>query len=278
MCRLADLDPHRVDRLHVVSLAEEDATLAIEERGVLKPTPLFRRIEARLALIPEIKLVIVDNVADVFGANEIVRHLVRAFLSLWRGIAIRRDCAVLMLFHPSQAGLRDGSGTSGSTGWHNSVKSRLYLERIRDEQGREPDQDRRRLRAMKANYAPLGEDIELVYDQGQFVATAVERPFDNVTVAHLDQVRAAFATGTYKVSSQASEWGGFFVADLLGLPVGRGLKVAELNPDEKKNRRRVGTIIAQWIRAQEICTVQKRDERRHKTPHYGVPGVTRGDD
>ena len=68
------------------------------------------------------------------------------------------------------------------------------------------------------------------------------------------------------------------IQDAMAHPSTDSLKVAELSPDEKKSRRRVGTIIAQWIRAKEICTVQKRDERRHKTPHYGVPGVTRDDD
>jgi hypothetical protein len=275
MCRLAGIDPMNAARVHVISLAEEpDTTLAIEERGVLKATKLFRRVEAALDLIEDLKLIVLDNVADVYGANEIIRHLVRAFVSRWRRIAIRRDCAVLLLFHPSQAGLRDGSGTSGSTAWHNSAKSRLYLERIKDENGREPDQDRRLLKSKKANYARLGEDIELVYDDGQFVAVAPSRPFDDVTVAHLDQVRAAFASGDYKADPRSPEWGGFFVADLLGLSIGGGLPVKELASDEKKNRQRVGTILAQWIRAKEICIVQRRDRNRRVSPHYSIPGAS----
>lgn len=62
-----------------------------------------------------------------------------------------------------------GSGTSGSTAWNNSVRSRLYLERIADE-GHEPDPDRRRLRTMKSNYGRVGGEIPLRWQQGVFLA------------------------------------------------------------------------------------------------------------
>ena len=36
--------------------------------------------------------------------------------------------SVVLCAHPSRAGLSSGEGDSGSTGWSNSVRSRLYLE------------------------------------------------------------------------------------------------------------------------------------------------------
>jgi RecA-family ATPase len=38
-----------------------------------------------------------------------------------RGLAINYQHATLMLAHPSLAGMASGSGSSGSTGWSNSV-------------------------------------------------------------------------------------------------------------------------------------------------------------
>ena len=76
------------------------------------------------------------------------------------------DGAVLLTAHPSLDGLRTGSGTSGSTAWHNAVRSRLYLTRPTDEDTR----DRRILTRKKANYATIGDTISLTWRDGVFVA------------------------------------------------------------------------------------------------------------
>ena len=79
----------------------------------------------------------------MYPANENDRAKVRQFVGILRGLALRQRCAVMLLGHPSLTGLNTGTGTSGSTAWNNSVRSRLYLERIvRD--GYEPDPDKRR--------------------------------------------------------------------------------------------------------------------------------------
>ena len=62
----------------------------------------------------------------------------------------------MLLAHPSLTGMNTGTGTSGSTAWNNSVRSRLYLDRVR-ESGIEPDPDARVLRTMKSNYGPVGD-------------------------------------------------------------------------------------------------------------------------
>jgi RecA-family ATPase len=73
--------------------------------------------------------------------------------------------------HPSLTGLNSGSGTSGSTAWNNSVRSRLYLSRIADN-GFEPDPDARVLSTKKANYGRTGGEINLKWERGVFVAEA----------------------------------------------------------------------------------------------------------
>jgi RecA-family ATPase len=83
-------------------------------------------------------------------------------------LAVQQGCAVLLLSHPSLSGLASGSGTSGSTAWNNSVRSRLYLERINGG-GQEPDPDKRLLRTMKANYGRAGGEIKLTWKDGVFV-------------------------------------------------------------------------------------------------------------
>jgi RecA-family ATPase len=65
------------------------------------------------------------------------------------------------------------TGSSGSTGWNNSVRSRLYLNRIlTDVQGEgrlEADPDLRVLASTKTNYGRLGDEIRVRWKDGVFV-------------------------------------------------------------------------------------------------------------
>jgi RecA-family ATPase len=77
-----------------------------------------------------------------------------------RGLAIDYDCAVLLLSHPSLTGLNSGTGTSGSTAWNNSVRSRLYLQTT--------SPDARVLKVVKANHGKVGEEIAIRWNDGVY--------------------------------------------------------------------------------------------------------------
>ena len=165
------------------SLAGEDALLATQDgrTGALKASALYNELEERLkADAPA--LVVLDTLADLFPGNENDRAQARQFIGLLRGLAIRHDCAVVVLSHPSQSGLNSGSGTSGSTGWNNSVRSRLYLERVKDE-GYEANPDARVLRTMKANYGRTGGELALTWQNGVFVANGPATGLDRVAAS-----------------------------------------------------------------------------------------------
>ena len=134
---------------HFSSLVGEDAIMATFDRGQqrLKATQLLIEVEQRIKDLGAIACVL-DTSADVFGGDEIDRKQVRQFISLLRGICLRQHCSIVLLSHPSVAGMATGTGISGSTAWNNSVRSRLYLEA----DGK--DQDARQLNFMKSNYGP----------------------------------------------------------------------------------------------------------------------------
>ena len=152
------------------SLAGEDALLAVDTQLALMQTALFEELDKRAAEEAP-ALIVIDTLADVYPANENDRAKVRQFVGILRGLAIKRKCAVLLLGHPSLTGLNSGTGTSGSTAWNNSVRSRLYLSRISDN-GFEPDADARVLSTKKANYGRTGGEINLKWEAGVFVAEA----------------------------------------------------------------------------------------------------------
>ncbi len=166
------------DSLTLLSLAGEDAVLGglAPGAGAVSATGLFREVDDLLRE-EQPTLVVLDTLADLFAGNENDRAQARQFIGLLRGLALRHGCAVLMLSHPSLSGMSTGSGSSGSTGWNNSVRSRLYFERVTSE-GYESDPDARRLVNKKANYARTGQEIGLRWREGVFVADEPETGLD----------------------------------------------------------------------------------------------------
>jgi RecA-family ATPase len=154
---------------HLVPLAGKDAVLAQPDRrsDVTMPTALWQSLVAKVQLLAP-RLLILDNLADIFAGNENSRPQARQFIGMLRGLAIEHRLAVLIIAHPSLTGLSSGSGTSGSTAWSNSVRSRLYLDRAKAEDGDEPDPDLRVLRVMKSNYGPNGSEVRMRWDRGRF--------------------------------------------------------------------------------------------------------------
>jgi AAA domain len=155
--------------LHPLSLAGQDALLATPDRsGLMKPTRLFDQLSVAACKIHP-KSIILDNSADVFGGNENDRAQVRQFVGILRGLAITADAGVLLTSHPSLTGINSGTGLSGSTAWNATVRSRLYMKRVKTEKDEEPDPDLRVIEVMKSNYGPVGETITLRWKDGVFV-------------------------------------------------------------------------------------------------------------
>jgi RecA-family ATPase len=134
------------DRLQMTALWDELCDLAREWRPVL---------------------IVLDSLADVFGGNEISRPQVRQFIGELRCLAAEVGAAVVILAHPSVEGMRSGSGISGSTAWHNSARSRLYLGKPKSDEGGS-DPAVRTLSQKKANYAAATGDLRLKLVLGAF--------------------------------------------------------------------------------------------------------------
>ena len=171
-----------IENLKLRSLAGEDALLALlGNGGALEPTPLLAAIEELLER-DKPDLLVLDTLADYFAGNENDRAQARQFVGILRGLAIRHKCAVFMLAHPSLTGLNSGTGTSGSTGWNNSVRSRLYLSRVKQD-GYEANPDTRVLQTKKSNYARIGAEIALTWQNGVFVADAPVTGLDRMAAS-----------------------------------------------------------------------------------------------
>ena len=155
--------------VHLISLAGKDAVLGYPERnGLIKPTLLFHKLtEAARDIRP--KLIGLDTSADIFAGNENDRSQVRQFIGLMRGMAIAANAAVIIATHPSLTGISSGSGVSGSTAWHNSVRARAYMRPVKADDDSEPDKDQRVVEFMKSNYGPIAATVAVRWRAGVFV-------------------------------------------------------------------------------------------------------------
>lgn len=112
-------------------------------------------------------LLVFDNASDAFDGNEIERAPVRQFLTALKGAAP----AVLLLAHvdaaSSMAEHSKAKGYSGSTGWHNSARSRWFMSR-------DAETDRILLTVPKSNYAKSGTEAEVGWDDGHKVFSVLE--------------------------------------------------------------------------------------------------------
>ena len=75
------------------------------------------------------KLINLDNLSHIFGANEIYRSHVTSFVNIITRIAKEYDCSIVLVGHVAK--LKD-SEFSGSTAWDAAVRTRLLLNRNDD--------------------------------------------------------------------------------------------------------------------------------------------------
>lgn len=163
--------------LHIWPLATDDPALVVSGAGdSLQPTPRWAQLVEAVERIKPVVLML-DSRADVFGGNEISRAQARGFIAMLRKLAITHRVAVVLLSHPSVAGMASGTGSSGSTHWRNAVRAGLYLRSPDDDDGT-PDRDLRVLELVKSNYSATGLALTIRRSGGVFVLEEGARPLD----------------------------------------------------------------------------------------------------
>lgn len=150
-------------------VADENVFMTFGFDGLGQSTALYEALRAAVVEF-EVGLVIIDGLADVFAGNENDRGQARQFVSLLARLSRDTGATVVLLAHPSLTGMSSGSGLSGSTAWNNSVRSRLYLDRPKTDEGAIVDDGIRLLTMKKSNYGPADIEIRIRWQDGVFVA------------------------------------------------------------------------------------------------------------
>ena len=123
----------------------ENELAVVESSGRVVATQAFARLK-RTVIQTSSDLVVLDNVAHLFSGNENDRGQATSFINLLYSLGV----TVVLIGHPNKS----GDSYSGSTGWINSVRSQLVIERD------DVDPDLRRLRIPKANYSNTDKSLD----------------------------------------------------------------------------------------------------------------------
>ena len=193
--RMADLGDMRL-----VDLVGENSVLGLLSKGIIEPTPMYHAIE-ELFIHFKPGMVILDVLADLFSGDEINRPQVTQFIGLLKRLCRKHDCSILLSAQPSVAGMNTGTGTSGSTGWNNSGRSRAYFQRVKNADGTEPNKDLRTFEGKKSNYGAIGGKFDLVWKDGLFRRVIGPTGFDKMAAER--RVDEAFLMMLKRLTAQS---------------------------------------------------------------------------
>jgi hypothetical protein len=161
--------------LVIESYAGRNCTLAETVFGAIAGTAMLKELEEQVADY-DAEVVILDNIARLFGGNENERHHVTTFVNLIAGACNRkRPTAIVLLGHPAKV---EGSEWAGSTAWEAAVRSRWFFGRtLPDAAGEalETDPDVRYLARRKSNYSAL-DALQMRMDPAAHILTIPETP------------------------------------------------------------------------------------------------------
>ena len=153
--------------------ADSNYLAVFDRENNMELTEFFHQLMADLKEFGA-RLVVLDTREDVFCGDQNNPIHARKFV---RGccdrIARELGGIVLLIYHPSRAGMIEGDYQSGSVQWNSAYRARLVLTRPNAD-GKEDDDtaDTRMLSLIKGNFAPPTEAVRINWTDGAFVRKA----------------------------------------------------------------------------------------------------------
>ncbi|MDK9698170.1 MAG: AAA family ATPase, partial [Siculibacillus sp.] len=186
-----------------VQISETTSLCQVDPKtGIVLRTAAMEDLERKLHVLRP-RVLFIDTLAITYGGNEIDRSQVQSFMSGLRRVALASGTAIVLLAHPSRAGMTSGDGASGSTQWSNSARCRMYLRKATDEEKRkyvalhsapgtpgyealkQGAEELRVLEEMKNNEATRGAPISLVWRTGAYGFTRAVASEDDAAAARV---------------------------------------------------------------------------------------------
>ncbi|AUH72480.1 AAA family ATPase [Legionella sainthelensi] len=158
ICRHLQLKPENVaENMMLIDATQNPCLYAENANNRSTVTPEYIKLREKVRLF-NAEVVIIDNASDTFDGNENNRSQVRSFLRSLVQIGIERKVTILLIAHVDKnkaKGENNLEGYSGSTAWHNTARSRLYLSKCDDRV--------LKLEHQKSNHGQLSESICMTF-------------------------------------------------------------------------------------------------------------------
>jgi len=266
ICKTWGINPADLEgKLHIVDGTENPELFSADNRSAGDTTATYAEL-CKLVQSTNAGLVVVDNASDSFGAEEINRRQVRAFMRALTQVARLTNCAVLLLAHVDKATSRarkaeGGEGYSGSTAWHNSARSRLFMSRAED--------GTLSLEHQKSNLSKLRETLALEWPDNGLPMLASDAPdITGLTSSMQGRADTAAATALLRIIAEYESRGQYCSPAITSrnnvfavLKVEPAFKALKLHSDGCK---RIVTQCqrAKWIEPLEYRTPDRKPHER----------------
>jgi hypothetical protein len=248
----------------------------------------------------EIDVLVIDPFVTSHSVPENDTTAMNAVVAEWRKIADLTGCAIELVHHVNKAAAMstDAAGIYGSRGAGaliDGVRSARYLSRMSVEEGNRLGVDRPeqffRVEMGKANLAPIGaaswrrmvgvplHNGASYWPDGDVIGVctpwAPPDASEGVTEDHVQRVleRIAAKPEGARKDSQAGDWVGYDVAEVLGLDVGPGKKQTDRSAGQKEARSKVTRLVDKWV---EDGTLTVKQQPHPKKPTHEVQVVVCG--
>lgn len=163
------LEMHGLSNLSIVPRQGLDNTLLSVVYGQPMFTPLLEQLRQQVNDL-DVDVLVLDNLAQLFGGNENDRHQATYFVNAIAGIVRERPFAPVFVGHTARAA---SSEFSGSAAWENACRMRWYVgSTLPDQKPADEDEpvdtDVVYLARRKANYAAK-DWMKLKYENGVLI-------------------------------------------------------------------------------------------------------------
>lgn len=163
------------------------------ERDIQRTTLMLDFIDHALTTKPD--LIVLDNLSQIFGGNEISKLESTWFINQLCNVADEINAAIVLLSHPSESGIKSGNYTSGSRGFHNTIRSQIVL-RYGDRNAEDEPLDSLYLELAKANHASgdFPRKVELIKNGPLFQSDQQDEGESLIEDIHFTKLKQVYLT------------------------------------------------------------------------------------
>jgi len=255
-------------RLYVDSGRDQPLVIATETHdGAQIVRPVVEALIAEM-LDRGIDVLTVDPFISSHAVSENDNNAIDIVAREWNVVAERTGAAINLVHHVRKQNGAEATADSarGASALIGKARSVIVYNRMTSDEAialNVPEDERRfffRIDNDKANLAPPEatdwyrmNNVDLANGDSVGVACGWSPPdaFDGITTHHLIQAQKAIGTGKWRENSQAKAWAGRAIAPIL-----------DLDPDDKRDRKRLSTILKKWVSEGVLSIVIDEDEKR----------------